>query len=122
MQLEWSLEVLVLVPLVNRRCYCRRGALLLFFPGWPRQDRIIQHFTVAHHPCRFGRRSRRQPLVALGRTARCCHRPSPSAGYPGGSLRAVLPSPLDSAPELSLAHPVMKIEVAPPNVAVGRFY
>ena len=115
MQLEWSREILVLVSLVDRRCYCSRGALLLFFPGRPWQDRIIQHFTVADHPWRFGRRSRRQPLVALGGTARCCHRPSPTAGYPGGSLRAVLPSPVDSAPELSLTHSVMKIEVAPPN-------
>src|SRR6266480_679283 len=64
-QAEWSREVLVLVSLVHRCCYCSRGALLLFLPGWSRQDRIIQHFTVACHPCHFGSCNGRQHLVAL---------------------------------------------------------
>jgi hypothetical protein len=116
-QVEWNREVLVLVPLVHRRSYCSRGALLLVLPGWSRQDRIIQHFTVAHHPRRFGSCSRRQRLAA-----RSCHYSSAATGDPGNSLRAVLPFPLDSAPELSLTHSVVKIEVAPPNVAAGWFY
>ena len=110
-QLESGREVLVLVSLVHRRSYCSRGALLLSFPGWSRQDRIVQHSTVAHHPCHFGSCSRRQPLVALGRAAHCCHRSSPTAGGPRNSLCAVLPSPLDVAPELSLTHPAIKREV-----------
>ena len=121
-QAEWSREVLVLVSLVHRRCYCSRGALLLFLPGWSRQDRIIQHFTVACHPCHFGSCNGRQHLVALDSAARSCHRSSTNAGDPGNSLRAVLCSPFDYAPELSLTHPVIKIEVAPPNAAVGWFY
>jgi hypothetical protein len=67
---------------------------------------------MAHHPCRFGNCSMRQRLVALHRTARSCHRSSPTAGDPGNPLRAVLSPPVDYAPELSLTHPVMKIEVA----------
>src|SRR5947207_14808493 len=52
-QAEWSREVLVLVSLVHRRCYCSRGALLLFLPRWSRQDRIIQPFSVDCNPCPF---------------------------------------------------------------------
>ena len=111
-QAEWSREVLVLVSLVHRCCYCSRGALLLFLPGWSRQDRIIQHFTVACHPCHFGSCNGRQHLVALGRATRSRHRSCRTAGDPRNSVCTVHPPPRNFAPELSLTHPAMKIDVA----------
>jgi len=74
--------VLVLVPLVYRRCYCGGRALLLFFFRRPRQGGFIQHSAMAGDPCRFGSCGRRQRLAALGRPARSCHRSSPTAGNP----------------------------------------
>ena len=102
-------EVLVLVSLGYRRCYCSGGALFLFFPVCRRQGRIIQHSALAGDPCRFGRRGWRQRLVALGRTARCCDHSSPPAGGPGSSVRAVLTSHLDSPARLSLTGATYRI-------------
>jgi hypothetical protein len=82
-------EVLVLVPLGCRRCYCGGSALFLFFTVCRRQGRIIQHSALAGDPGRFGSRGWRQRLAALDRTARCCDHSSPAAGNPRSSLRAV---------------------------------
>jgi hypothetical protein len=94
--------VLVLVPMVYRRCYCGGRAILLFFFRRPRQGEFIQHSAMAGDPCRFGSCGRGQRLAALGRPARSCHRSSPTAGNPRSSVRAVLPSPLDYSPQFSL--------------------
>jgi hypothetical protein len=102
----WRREVLVLVPLVYRCCYCSGSALCLFFSGCRRQDRIIQYSAVAGDPGRLGSCRRRQCLVALRRAARCCDCSAPGVGDSRSPVHVTLASAFSSSPEFSLTQTI----------------